>query len=95
MLEQLIEHAWYSPFPQYQSTERPDKAASALLEGRIVILVDNSPMALILPVTLNSFFQASDDYYSRWEVVSFIRILRYLAAIIAIGAPGLYIAITN
>lgn len=95
MLEQLIEHAWYSPFPQYQSTERPDKVASALLEGRVVILVDNSPMALILPVTLNSFFQASDDYYSRWEVVSFIRILRYLAAIIAIGAPGLYIAITN
>lgn len=95
MLEHLTEHAWYSPFPQFQSTERPDKVASALLEGRVAILVDNSPMAMLFPVTLNSFFQASDDYYSRWEVVSFIRILRYLASIIAIGAPGLYIAITN
>ncbi|WP_066716794.1 spore germination protein [Clostridium sp. Marseille-P299] len=95
MLEHLTEHAWYSPFPQFQSTERPDKVASALLEGRVAILVDNSPMAMLFPVTLSSFFQASDDYYNRWEVVSFIRILRYLASIIAIGAPGLYIAITN
>ena len=95
MLEQLTETSWYSPFPQFQSTERPDKTASALLEGRVVILVDNSPMALLLPATLNSFFQASDDYYNRWEVVSFIRVLRYIAAMLAIGLPGLYIAITN
>jgi spore germination protein len=95
MLEQLTETAWYSPFPQCQSTERPDKTASALLEGRVAVLVDNSPMALILPVTINSFFQASDDYYSRWEIVSFIRILRYIAAFIAISLPGLYIAVTN
>lgn len=95
MLEQLTEPAWYSPFPQFQSTERPDKASAALLEGRIVLIVDNSPMVLILPTTVNSFFQASDDYYSRWQVVSFIRILRYFAAFIAMGLPGIYIAITN
>ncbi len=95
MLEQLTEAAWYSPFPQCQSTERPDKTASSLLEGRVAILVDTSPMALLLPVTVNSFFQASDDYYSRWQIVSFIRILRYIAAFIAIGLPGLYIAIAN
>lgn len=95
MLEQLTETAWYSPFPQCQSTERPDKAASSLLEGRVAILVDNSPMAMLLPVTVNSFFQASDDYYSRWGIVSFIRILRYIAAMIAIGLPGLYIAVAN
>lgn len=95
MLEHLIETTWYSPFPQFQSTERPDKTASALLEGRVVILVDNSPMALIVPVTMNSFFQASDDYYSRWGIVSFIRILRYIAAFFAISLPGLYVAVTN
>lgn len=95
MLEHLIETKWYSLFPQFQSTERPDKTASALLEGRIVLLVDNSPMALILPVTLNSFFQAADDYYSRWPMVSLIRVLRYVAAFFAMGFPGLYIAVTN
>ncbi len=95
MLEQLIESNWYSPFPQFQSTERPDKTASALLEGRIVVLVDNSPMVLILPATLNSFFQAADDYYSRWGIVSFIRILRYIAAFLSFTMPGLYIAVTN
>lgn len=95
MLEQLTESSWYSPFPQFQSTERPDKAASAILDGRIVLLVDNSPFALLLPTTVNSFFQASDDAYSRWQIVSFIRILRYLAAFLAVALPGLYIVITN
>ena len=95
MLEHLIESKWYSLFPQFQSTERPDKTASALLEGRVVLLVDNSPMALILPVTLNAFFQAADDYYSRWPMVSLIRLLRYVAAFFAMGFPGLYVAVTN
>lgn len=95
MLEHLIESKWYSLFPQFQSTERPDKTASALLEGRVVLLVDNSPMALILPVTLNCFFQAADDYYSRWPVVSFIRVLRYLGAFFAMTFPGLYVVVTN
>lgn len=91
-VEQYIEHCWYSPFPQLQATERPDKASSAIMEGRIVIVVDNSPMVLMAPTTLNCFFQASDDYYNRWEIGSFTRMLRYVAAWIAIGLPGLYIA---
>ncbi len=95
MLEQLTERNVYSPFPEYQTTERPDKAASAILEGRIAILVDNSPFALLLPTTLNSFFQASDDSYSRWELASFTRVLRYLSAILSIVLPGLYIAVIN
>lgn len=95
MLEHLIETEWYSPFPQFQSTERPDKTASALLEGRVVLLVDNSPMALVLPVTMSAFFQAADDYYSRWPIVSFIRILRYIAAFFAMSFPGLYVVVTN
>lgn len=94
MLVHLLEDKWYSPFPQIQTTERPDKAASALLEGRVVLVVDNSPEVLILPATLNSFFQASDDYYNRFIVGSFARILRLIAAGLAILLPGLYIAIT-
>jgi spore germination protein len=95
MLEQLSERNVYSPFPEFQSTERPDKAASAILEGRVVIVVDNSPIVLIVPTTLNSFFQASDDSYNRWEVATFIRILRYFGAFVAMAFPGLYIAVIN
>ncbi len=95
MLEQLTERNVYSPFPEYQTTERPDKAASAILEGRVAVLVDNSPFALLLPTTLNSFFQASDDSYTRWEVATFTRILRYFGAFLSIALPGLYIAVIN
>lgn len=95
MLEQLTERNHYSPFPEFQATERPDKAASALTEGRICIIVDNSPMVLLLPTTLNAFYQASDDYYSRWEIATFARILRYIASFVAVALPGLYITIVN
>uniref|UniRef100_UPI00248D295F spore germination protein n=1 Tax=Anaerocolumna aminovalerica TaxID=1527 RepID=UPI00248D295F len=95
MLEQLTERNVYSPFPEFQATERPDKAASGLVEGRVVLIVDNSPMVLLLPTTMNSFFQASDDTYSRWEVATMIRILRFLGAFITVALPGLYIAVVN
>lgn len=94
MLVHLLEEKWYSPFPQVQTTERPDKAASAIAEGRVVLVVDNSPEVIILPTTLNSFFQAADDYYNRFAVATFARVLRYVAAYITVLLPGLYIAIT-
>lgn len=94
MLVHLLEEKWYSPFPQVQTTERPDKAASAIMEGRVVLVVDNSPEVIILPATWNSFFQAADDYYNRFAVGTFARCLRYLAAYITVLLPGLYIAIT-
>ncbi|MBR4016135.1 MAG: spore germination protein [Anaerotignum sp.] len=90
--EQLLEKRQFSPFPQLQMTERPDKTASALLEGRIAILVDNTPYALLLPATLNTFFQAAEDYYERWEMMSIIRLIRYGAAFLTMTLPGLYIA---
>ena len=93
VVEQLTEDTWYSPFPQYQTTERPDKAAMALLEGRVVLLVDNSPEALILPTTMNSLFQTSDDYYRHFAIVSFLRLIRYGAAFLAVSLPGLYLAV--
>lgn len=94
-LEQLLEKEWYSPFPQFQSTQRPDKASSALLEGRIVVLADNSPEALVLPAVAGCFYQASDDYYNRWSIACFTRILRYIASVLAFTLPGLYIAIAS
>lgn len=95
MIEQLSEEKWYSPFPQFQTTQRPDRAAMAILEGRIVVFVDNSPTGLILPADYNSFIKTSDDYYNRWEIASFGRMIRYMAAFFAMTIPGLYLAVTN
>lgn len=95
MLEQLLVIDWRTTFPCFQSTQRPDKTASALLEGRIVLVTDNSPEAILLPASFHTFFQASDDYYNRWEVASFARLLRYLAAFIAVGLPAFYVAIAS
>lgn len=94
-IEQLIEDDWKSPFPQVQATQRPDKVASAVLEGKAAIVVDNSPFVLIVPATFNSFFQASEDYYQRWLIMSFTRFMRYIVSFFALALPGLYIALLN
>lgn len=94
MVEHYLEENWSSPFPIFQSTTRPDKAASAIAEGRVVIVVDNSPEVIIAPANINMLFQSSDDYYNRWAVATFARIIRYLAAFLSIAAPGFYVAVT-
>lgn len=94
-IEQLIEDSWKSPFPQTQATERPDKFAASLLEGKVGILVDTSPFGIIVPATLNAFYQASEDYYQRWQIMSFTRILRYIVSLFSFALPGLYIAVLN
>ncbi|MBA1334823.1 MAG: Nutrient germinant receptor inner membrane subunit A (GerKA/GerAA/GerBA) [Firmicutes bacterium] len=94
-IEQMIEDNWFSPFPQVQNTERPDKVAAALLEGRVAIICDNTPFVLLVPATLNILFQASEDYYERWFVASAIRLLRYVSASVSYLFPAVYIAITS
>lgn len=94
MAEHLMEKKWQEIFPIYQATTRPDKAAAALVEGRVVVVFDNSPEVIIAPATINTLFQTADDYYNRWPVATFARMIRYVAAFIAVGLPGLYIAIT-
>ena len=95
IMEQLAEEKWYSPFPQFQTTQRPDRASQAILEGRIVLLCDNSPVAMVLPTDYSSFIRTADDYYMRWEIASLGRIIRYLAAFFAMTLPGLYLAVTE
>ena len=85
----------FNLFPTLIMTERPDKCSMALLEGKIVILVDNSPYALILPSFFIDFFHTTDDYYQKDFNTSFIRIIRLIAFLIAIFIPGLYISITT
>ena len=60
----------------------------------MVLVVDNTPFVILLPVTLNLFFQAAEDYYDRWEIMSLIRFMRYVAAFVAVALPGLYVALT-
>ncbi len=94
MAEHILEDNWMSPFPIFQSTTRPDKVASGILEGRVALVFDNSPEVLVAPTNFNMLLQASDDYYNRWAVGTFARIIRYIAAFLAITFPGLYIAVT-
>lgn len=94
-IEGFIEDDSYSIFPQIQNTERPDIVASSLYEGRVALLVDNTPFSLILPMDLNAMFLSAEDYYERWVVTFITRPVRYLAAIIATLAPALYIAVTS
>ena len=95
VMEQLAEEVWYSPFPQFQSTRRPDRAAMSVLEGKVVVLVDNSPLALLLPADINSFLKTTDDYYNRFHMASFARIIRYVSTFFSLTLPGLYLAVTN
>ena len=82
-------------FPTIIASERPDKCSMALLEGKIVILVDNSPYALILPSFFIDFFHTTDDYFQKSFNTSFIRIIRVFAFLIAIFTPAIYISITT
>ncbi|WDQ33010.1 MULTISPECIES: spore germination protein [Paenibacillus] len=91
-VEQLIEDDELSPFQQIQNTERPDRVISGMLEGRVAILLDGTPFALIVPATFSMLLQSPEDYYERWIPGTFLRMLRFLAAMIALFAPALYIS---
>lgn len=82
-------------FPTIMSTERPDLAVMALLEGKVIIMSDNSPYVLILPCFFIDFFHTPDDYYQKPINITFIRLVRLVAFFIAILVPAYYIAITT
>ncbi|WP_423800927.1 spore germination protein [Neobacillus sp. SAB-20_R2A] len=92
-IEELIQDYPFSPFPQLLTTERPDVAAACLLEGRVVILIDGTPITLIAPCTFASLLQAPEDYYNPFYISTFIRWLRYFFFFIALLAPSAYVAI--
>lgn len=92
-LEEFIEDHPFSPFPQILSTERPDVAAANLLEGRVVILVDGTPFVMIVPISLYSLLQASEDYYERFMIGTLIRWMRYGFLVMALLLPSVYVAV--
>ncbi|MGI5838893.1 MAG: spore germination protein [bacterium] len=94
-LENIIQDSALSPFPQFQHTERPDKAAANLLEGRLVLIVDGSPFVLTAPVVFTQFYQAAEDYYEKAYVGSTLRFLRFTAVFISLMLPSLYVALAS
>lgn len=94
-LKHLIENETKTIFPTSITTERPDKVVSSLLRGKTVIIIDNCPFALIMPVDINDFFLSQDDKDSNYINNSLTRILRYLAFFITVLTPGIYIALTT
>ncbi|HEX9062441.1 MAG TPA: spore germination protein, partial [Clostridia bacterium] len=95
MLEQFIEDSPGSIVPTVLTTERPDRTASHILEGKVAILSEGTPFAKIVPVTLPSLMHSPEDSFLRWQFGTFIRLIRFMSAFIAILLPGLYVAVTN
>ncbi|WP_261302241.1 spore germination protein [Paenibacillus andongensis] len=94
-IEEFIEDKTFSLFPQIQNTERPDTVSASLLAGRVAIIVDGSPNALLLPMTFWAGFQAAEDHYERFLYVSAVRLIRFLLAIMSCLLPSVYVALTT
>ncbi|TQR19005.1 spore germination protein [Psychrobacillus vulpis] len=94
-IEEFIQDNSFTLFPTIYSTERPDVIAAELLEGRVAIFVDGTPIVLIVPALFTTFIQSAEDHYQRADVSSLIRILRYVGISIALLGPSLYISITT
>ena len=94
-LEQFIADSNYLGIPETISTERPDKATKFLLKGRVIVIVNGNPHAIIMPAILIDFLTSSEDSNLRVNFANFLRGLRFLAAIITLLLPGLYVAITS
>lgn len=84
LAECLIRTRWYNPFPKIRSTERPDAAAAQLLEGSVLILVDNSPEAMVLPTSIFDFVQETNDYYFPPLTATFIRVVRHTVCLLTL-----------
>ena len=85
----------WTPFPQAYLSERPDAISNHILDGKVAVLIDRSPGAMIVPMNLIGFFQTPDDYNIHWLIASFFRLLRFAGFIIAIFLPAIYIAIVS
>lgn len=93
-IEEFIEDAPFSVFPTVGNTEKPDKVAAQLLEGRVAVFTDGTPFVLTVPYLFVESVQASEDYYSRRFSSSIIRMLRILALTLTTGLPALYVALS-
>lgn len=94
-IQELIRDAPFSPFETVGYTEKPDVIAAKILEGRIAIIVDGSPVVLTVPFVIAEATQSSEDYYNNYIFASFNRFLRTFSTFLAVGIPGVYLAIVT
>jgi len=95
MLEQFIEENPWSLVPTILSTERPDRAASHIVEGKVIIIAEGTPFALVVPVTIATMLHSPEDTSLRWQYGTLLRVVRLMAIFIGALAPALYVAVTG
>lgn len=91
LVEAIYPKKWYNPFPKIKYTERPDSAAANAIKGNIIILVDNSPSALVLPTSIFDITEEADDYYFPPFTGSYLKIARYLIVLTAVFVTPLWL----
>ena len=91
LAEALFRKNWWNPFPKFKYTERPDTAAASILEGSIVVLIDNSPSAMILPTTLFEITEEADDYYFPPLTGTYLRLSRMVINLVALFLTPLWL----
>ena len=91
LAEELFKRKWFNPFPKFKFTERPDTAASCLLEGKVVILVDNSPSAMILPTSILDIIEEANDYYFPTITNVYLKMSRALITIATVFVTPLFL----
>ncbi len=95
LAECLYKRKWYNPFPKFKYSERPDTAASQVLEGNIIILVDNSPSVMIMPTTIFDVIDEADDYYFPPITGTYLRLTRFLIALLTYLVTPTFLLFVN
>jgi spore germination protein KA len=94
-LEEWLQETTLSPFPTIMYTERPDVVTGHLLEGKVAVMTDGTPNALVAPATFFQFFISPEDYYQRADIATLLRWLRFLSFLIGVFVPSLFVAVTT
>ena len=94
-IEQWIEDSILSPFPQILDTERPDRVAYNILKGKVAIIVEGTPFALLMPITFGDSLKSIEDYNQRWLISSLLRLLRLVSFFMTLFLPATYVALVS
>lgn len=95
LAECLYQHKWYNPFPKFKFSERPDTASACILEGNIVILVDNSPAAMITPSSVFDIIEEADDYYFPPITGTYLRLTRFIISLVTLALTPIWLLLSQ
>ncbi len=95
LANELYTRKWFNPFPKFKFTERPDTTAECLLEGKVVILVDNSPSAMILPTSILDLVEEANDYYFPTITNVYLKLTRIIITIVTLFLTPVFVLLTN